>query len=271
MWSYRKNKFAGFTILKNNYLNVSLLKKVFIVLGLVLGLLLCLERYGVNVVKYKNPVPDCGQVLSEQSCNQYGPWKRDFKLKQRKVGTAPNWKIRDYNKVWVQTTLNEFYFAINYNYFNEPPLKVLYVFAQVALVIGLLAVIINIKKVFKNPNLRLILLVSIFYTAILWIDNYMKFYNVHWPVAIHGRYLLPLVPAIAILMGASINYTLQLLPYSKRKIAQVAGVAVLIVGIGFGGGTLTYIARSDTDWYWQNNVAVRLNSFIKSGLVKVLK
>ncbi len=35
------------------------------------------ERYGVNLLRYHTPVPDCGQVLSVADCSHYGPWIRD--------------------------------------------------------------------------------------------------------------------------------------------------------------------------------------------------
>src|SRR6185312_83266 len=38
------------------------------------------ERYGINMVKYHTPNPDCAQVLSVSSCLQYSPWARDYQL-----------------------------------------------------------------------------------------------------------------------------------------------------------------------------------------------
>jgi hypothetical protein len=192
-------------------------------------------------------------------------------LKQQKTGDSPSWRIADYNKIWIQTTLNEFYFAINYDYLNSPPLVVVYKFAQTALVVGLLAVLLFFKRILKEPHLRLILIASVFYTVILWADNYMKFYNVHWPVAIHGRYLLPIVPAIIILMGYAIKFAIELLPKRMQVTVRFIAVSLLIFGIFFGGGALTYIARSDAGWYWQSNLVIRINTFVKSGLTKVLK
>ena len=271
VWSYKKYRFSVLSTVQKNYLNLSAAKKLVLAVGLILGIVLCLERYGINMVRYHNPVPDCGQILSQESCNQYGPWARDLRLKQRKHGNTPSWKISDYNKVWVGTTLNEFYFAINYDYHNEPPLRVLYEFAKITLVVGLISVAIFIKRILKNSGLRLILFISVFYTLILWVDNYMKFYHVHWPVAIHGRYLLPLVPAMAILMGYGIFYTLELLPRTVRRSVQYTAIFVLLFGVSFGGGTLTYIARSDSNWYWQNSFVTQINTKVKQVLITVLK
>ncbi len=269
--SYRKYRFKVLETFKHNVVKLPRLKQILVICALLLGAILCFERYGVNLIKYKTPVPDCAQVLNETSCKQYGPWGRDFILKQRKDGDVPNWRIADYNKIWIRTTLNEFYFAINYDYSSKPPLRILYGFAKTMLAIGLLAVVVFIKRILKEPNLRLILATSVFYTIILWLDNYMKFYNVHWPVAIHGRYLLPLVPAIAIVMGYAIKSVIELIPKQFQETMKFISVSVLILGMVLGGGTITYIARSDTGWYWQNNFVIHANEFIKNGLTKVLK
>jgi hypothetical protein len=44
----------------------------------VLALLLAGQRYGINLVRYHTPDPDCGSVLSVQHCKAYGPWYRNY-------------------------------------------------------------------------------------------------------------------------------------------------------------------------------------------------
>jgi hypothetical protein len=270
---YVKHKARFIASFKNDYASLSRVKRVCIALGFAVGFALCVERYGVNIVTYKNPVPRCEQVLSEASCMSYGPWRRDYNLKKQQVSETPTWRIVDYNAVWVQTMLKEFYFAINHNYANGPPLQVLFVFARGALVLGLVVSLIFIKQILGNRFLRLIIAVSIFYVITLWLDNYRSFYAVHWPVAIHGRYVLPLVPAMVIVMGYAINLALQKIsgtPQAWRN-AQLIAATALIAGVSFGGGTLTFIARSSPGWYWQNSKVIQLNSAVKNVITKVLK
>ncbi|HTB49013.1 MAG TPA: hypothetical protein VK712_02935, partial [Verrucomicrobiae bacterium] len=54
---------------------------------LVLSVGLFTQRYGVNLVRYHNPVPDCGKVLSVKQCSAYGPWARDYNLAANKQAT----------------------------------------------------------------------------------------------------------------------------------------------------------------------------------------
>lgn len=270
-WSYKKHRFKIFASIQKNLNRLPPLRKVLLLVVLGISLLLCIERYGINMVRYKNPVPSCDQVLSVESCKQYGPWGRDFKLKQRKHGDTPSWKISDYNKIWVGTMQNEFFFAINHEYTPAPPLTVLYTFSKITLIIGVTATLLCIVRILKNPGLRLILITTIFYVITLWIDNYMNFYETHWPVAIHGRYVLPILPAVCVVLGYGIKYCIESMPKAVRAPLQYLGVLALIAGMTFGGGVLTYIVRSEPDWYWQNSSVITLNSNLKELLSNLLK
>lgn len=271
LWARHKRDLKLWHQFKASFSQLTRLRQLCLLLVLLLGVLLCVERYGLNMLRYKNPVPDCNQILSVQSCQQYGPWARDYKLKQRQVSQTPTWKIADYSRVWLNTTLHEFFFAINYDYANKPPLMVLYTFAKVYLIIGLVASLIMIKRIFRHPALRLFTFISVFYVLVVWLDNYMKFYHVHWPVAIHGRYLLPLVPVMAVVLAYGIRYVLEMLPTKVQQYALGMMAFMLLLGMSFGGGALTYIARSDSDWYWPNQTVIRLNTKVKSLLRPVLK
>jgi hypothetical protein len=270
-WSYRKHRFEILGAIQKNLQRLPRPKQILLIGALLVGVLLCIERYGINVMRYKTPVPECDQVLSVESCTQYGPWGRDARLRQRKYGDTPSWKIADYNKVWVRTMTNEFFFAINHEYLDKQPLVVLYEFAKFALIFGLTATTLFIVRILKNPSLRFILVTSAAYTAVLWVDNYLNFFDTHWPVAIHGRYVLPLLPAISVVLGYGIKFLVERMPKATQGFLRSFGVVCLLAGMLFGGGLLTYIVRSESSWYWQNSFVVSLNSGLHDVLIKVLK
>lgn len=257
-----KYKLTLFKTTAKNFRALTGLQRIALATVLILALGLFIERYGVNMAVYRTPVPDCGQILSESSCKQYGPWGRDLRLKQRRDHDVPQWKIKDYNKIWFRTTMNEFFFAIDHNYTPKPPLPVLFGFSQFMLRVGLVVSLLFSWKILKNRQLRLFLILFVVYTAIVWIDNFMKFYVVHWPVAIHGRYLLPLLPLMFIVLSYGMKYLLDYIPKYKDSL-KLATAAVCMAVMLWGGGALTYIVRSDDSWYWQNSLVTSSNHAVK--------
>lgn len=270
---YRKQKnIRILNAISSQFKGYAVAKKFLVVFTVLLCLALGAERYALNMVRYGRPAPDCGQILSTQSCRQYGPWGRDYKLKQRRVGDKPNWAVADYNKKWVQTSLYEFFFAINHNYVNHKPLVLLYWFARIVLAGGVVAAILFARRIWKHQTLRMFSIISIVYTLVVWVDNYGKFLEVHWPVAIHGRYLLPLVPIMAVVFGYSYKWLFETL--FKRNYTYIktsfAALCVLCMILG-GGGMVTYIIRSDQDWYWNNRAVISTNLTIRDLLQPFLK
>jgi hypothetical protein len=270
---YRKPKnIAIFSAVRSQFTAYAMHKKILVVFAIVICAGLGFERYGVNMVKYQRPAPDCGQILSVESCRQYGPWGRDYRLKQRRKGDDPGWPVSAYTSRWIRTTLHEFFFAINYNYVNHKPLVVLYWFALAVLAGGVVAAILFARRIWRNQTLRLFAVLSLAYVAAVWIDNYGKFLEVHWPVAIHGRYLLPLVPIMAVVFGYSYKWLFEaVFRRSHLRVKNLLAAACVVVMLLGGGGTLTYIIRSDQTWYWNNRAVITTNLFISDLLKPVLK
>lgn len=257
-WYRRQQKIELSPQITKQVRNIAPLKK-WLLLGVVLiGGLLSIERYGLNIVRYHHPAPDCAKILSADSCRQYGPWGRDERLKARRETAEPTWRVIDYHKVWASTMRYEFFFTINDRYESREPLPLLYTFSKVMLWTGGLLTIAFSWRWLKNSNLRFFALVSVVYLVLLWADNYLKFRGVHWPVAIHGRYLLPLLPVIFVIMGYGIKSALDLLP----RYAQLAKVLIALSCCAIftlSGGAVTYIVRSDSSWYWSNSLVTTAN------------
>lgn len=251
----RKHQQSILSLCKEQLRMLSQYKKVFLALLLLFATVLFSERYIYNVVVYKTPAPDCGQILSVESCKQYGPWGRDFVLKSRRQYEVPHWKISDYNKIWLKTTMEELFFAIDHNYTSKPPLPVLFWFIWFALKIGLVATILMSWKIMKNRHLRLFTFLSLTYVVAIWADNFMKFYNVHWPVAIHGRYLLPLLPLMIVVLAYGVKYILDYLPKGSRQLKLTVALITLML-MTYGGGVSTFILASDKQWYWSDQKTV---------------
>lgn len=235
--------------------------------GLIIGLIIAgglfIERDVVNLVKYHTPSPSCGKVESIEHCLKFGPWARDYGYRQHIENgewTQPDSNPFVYGYYWVRGLLHRLYFAINYNYFNYPPLALLYYSVMTIGVLGcLLFVFFGRRILAQNPRLTLALLATLIYVAALFYTNYSAFLHLYVRVAINGRYLIPLLPLIFVFIGLAYRQLFLLVPQPWRQYATLA-VAAFIVFITFqGGGLLTYIVRSDPDWYWQNQMVIDVN------------
>jgi hypothetical protein len=181
---------------------------------------LSFERYGLNLVHYHTPVPDCGQVLTVRQCSAYGPWARDYNL------------------------------------------------ALSGIVLGLLSagtlifVLPRLWRSDKRPVIVLFAVVSIAYVGILWLDEYRAFLRTGQPVAINGRYLLPIMPLLLVTAGWSFRELFG----AKREVFKLGTVSIATVCLLWGGGAMTYVLRSSNAWYWPSTPLKNANHTLQQSL-----
>ena len=231
-----------------------------------LGAVLFTQRYGVNMLTYKNPVPDCGKVLTVAQCNAYGPWGRDYYFEQIKPADF-NASPISYMNQWLNGMWYRLFFAVSGPtniYTNYRPLPVPSYTAIWVVLIGLLAVLVWWRKVFRgNSYLVFFSLLIVVYCAILWLDQYGMYKQTAQPVAINGRYLLPVLPLLAVILGRGFSVACRSMQLIQAK-ALLAGLSIVL--FLHGGGLFTFILRSDSNWYWPSQ-PVRV---INQGAQKVL-
>jgi hypothetical protein len=240
-----------------------------IALCVVTGVLFA-QRYIVNMVNYKTPVPDCGQVLSVNQCTAYGPWGRDYYFEQTKPS---DFSANPFNYMyqWLQGMWYRLFFAVNGPasvYTNYPPLPIPSHAAIGLLIFGLAAVAFSWKRIFRgNVYLIFFALLIIVYCAILWFDQYGMYKQTAQPVAINGRYLLPVLPLFAVILGRGISLLLRRINFKQAK----AVLAVLALCLFLqGGGLLTFILRSDSSWYWPSSSVQKVNQKAQKVLSPVI-
>lgn len=236
-------------------------------IGLVISLLIAIglagERYGLNIIRYHTPVADCSQVLSEEQCSQYGPWKRDHTLELTKTNNGDGPHI--YMLRWLSGMWLRLFFAVagpGVNYQTRGPLTIPALAAIGFAGIGTVLVLCSGRALFRKYNaaaLRLLLVMVAVYIATLWLDGYEAYHRTGKPVAINGRYLLPVLPIVFVCCGMAVSITLRRWPQFK---AVVVGVAILC--LLWGGGALTYILRSNDAWYWPGSPLRSANHAIQN-------
>lgn len=239
-------------------------KNILILLSLLLVLfgILFVERYAVNTVKYHAPIPECSKVLSEQQCAAYGPWLRDhnFALAHPNKSYLP----LDFSGEWLYGMWLRSFFSLGgvlTKYETRGPLPVPSIAAIVFLVVGLAMLLIhrkNLLKAYDSATLKLLGFATVFYIMILWLEEFRAYTKTGQPVAINGRYLVPVFPIILFVVAAAINLQLRARTNLKLAIFSLAFACLL-----YGGGAGTYVLRSGDGWYWQGSALQRINLTIK--------
>ncbi|HUC89749.1 MAG TPA: hypothetical protein VMR45_03020 [Patescibacteria group bacterium] len=251
------------------YHDVSTRAKVILLILLVLSGGLFIQRYGVNLVRYHTPIPDCGSVLSEDECIDYGPWARNNRLKNLKNEAAVNKSPLAFTWQWLQSMHYRLFFAINGpadDYRNFPPLPLPAGAVIIIGVSGLFALALNWRAVFRGRKLLIFLFgMSLLYCCVLWFENYSDYLEIGQPVAINGRYLLPVLLPLAAVFGRAFSIMLRRMPIAK---ALLAGFILLL--FLHGGGLLSFILRSDEAWYWPNHTVIEVNNTARRVLAPII-
>jgi hypothetical protein len=234
-----------------------------------LALTLFIQRYGVNVWRYHNPIPQCDQVLSVAQCQAYSPWARNYEFLQA-GSTITTWQTVTYPIAWMRATMSELVFTItsrfNMNgtvdYYSVPPLIIPLWTAWTVFWVALAAALMNAKRILANVTWRVLLVASSFYVLSLFLLNISQYRHLGQPIAIHGRYLLPVLPIFLLIGLQSISWVWDTwLRVQKRpRLADLKLVVLSVVLFIFvleGGGVLSFISLSREDWFWPNNKAAQ--------------
>lgn len=220
----------------------------------VIGLGLFAQRYVVNTIQYKNPVPDCAAVLNEQRCMAYGPWGRDYLYEHAANKPKTDGPVLYTLQDWSWGMWHRVFFTLAgptnlYDTKRELPVASRFAIGLFVLVV-LASLWYGRSIVRKYPVFTPVLVVTLIYVAALWQQQYGSYVQTGQPVAINGRYLLPLLPVLAPLglLALSRAFTAVKLQNYKGFFAAVSLMVLLQ-----GGGPFTYIVRSEPEWFWQNS------------------
>jgi hypothetical protein len=222
---------------------------------LVVSLLLFAQRYVGNLVTYHDIVPDCGVVLTVDECNQYSVWRRDTALHtvltpaaEANLKSLPHYVATD----WLWGMQERLFFTVSgptLDHLTRGGLRPLKVVMIGVASIGLLAFVIFVWQLLRRyPVLWLFVTVILVYVGVLIVQQYGMYRYTGAPVAINGRYLLPLLPLFGALAALGLAELLRRLRWTAT--APLLITIVLLVCALQGGGAMTYIVQSSPDWYY---------------------
>lgn len=233
--------------------------KLIVGLPLLIAVGMFVEMYGVNIVMYHNPTPQCDQVLSRQECAGYGSWERNQIALAHKttVNTNPvlfaaSWTYRMFIAMFYTSSGGA---SPQASYLSINPLPVIFMTAIAVFGIGAVLMIRYHRTILGNYRyLGFLLFVSLFYAAMLLVRNYGDYVHVGQKIAINGRYLFPVALPAMLLIALAYRQL-----FRERHHLKIGIAAVVLVLFLQGGGAFTYIVSSNSHWYWQNKAVVQLN------------
>jgi hypothetical protein len=260
LWHFRRHFKQLPKAIATGYAAIAPKMRIVLATALVISLGLFLQRYGTNVIKYHTPVPECDVVLSEAECTLYGPWGRNHAMElMSNMNKAPRWGPLDYTWYWLQALHYRSFFTVNGpqdSFRNYPPLPLPSGTAVLIVVSGLVALLLYGRRIFAaQPFLILFVLMILVYCGVLWMDDFGQYMETGQPVAINGRYLLPIFLLTGALFGRALSVAL-----GRRAMFKAVAAIVVMAMFLQGGGLLSYILRSDELWYWPNRTVVHMNN-----------
>lgn len=240
---------------------------------------LFIERHGVNALRYGQIKVDCAKVQSEEVCEQYSPWRRNRSAIQKNfiaenrysnpASFSIHWgttMMRAYNAVFANIAPEDTNQPDPYgHYVITAPLPFPITITYVLFFGGILATLLKIKEIWKQPFLRLSIIAFVALAGALWIFNYTFYLKYGRAYAIQARYLLPLTIPIFVVFITAWNALLQ-----KRIVVKQVLTVGLIGLLIYTGGAVGWILRSEPDWYLPNNIALQANDIATSVLEKII-
>lgn len=227
--------------------------------------MLFIQRYGVNLVVYHAPVPDCSKVLTVEQCSEYGPWIRDYNLKLANIGGPRS--LRTFSADWFYGMWLRTFFAVGgpgTDFETRGPLLIPGMAAIIFAFAGMATVAMSKPGIFKRYDqqvIRLFVAVAAGYAGVLWLDDYQAYLRTSQPVAINGRYLLPVLLPSLIIVTIAVSESLK-----KRPRLKIAVATLVLICLAWGGGALTFILRSNNSWYWPNQTVRTANADVRQVL-----
>jgi hypothetical protein len=234
-----------------------------LILLVILGLGFSVERFGVNLARYHALDPDCQQIISVERCLNFSPYKHEYVYNRQ---LTPKMKNDLYGPIgytrhdWLPGMFTQYFTTgtqLQYEVFVvQPALHIPLISFLVVMSIAIVCFLLKSRELIRRHDVQLVLVITVVLSASLWLVDYGKYRYTGFPLAIQGRYVAPIIPALMMIGALGVQRAV------KWEEARLALAAIAAVGLLWGGGLLTHIALSDSSWYWQNQVVININDSI---------
>lgn len=233
-------------------------------LAVLVLVLLCVERYVVNIASYGSPSPDCAAVLDAMRCSSYGVWERNQEADAAfpdipiALGTGAQFLF----DIWIPRLM--VYLQAVWFWFAPPVVSTLVTVAIPIAVISASAVaLVTAPTAPRRRELLPLVLSSLVFLAILFWHNYGDWRAFGEPLGVQGRYLLPaVVPIVAL----AIHGAADSIRRSRLGAPILALAAVAMVVVATQGGAAAWIVSSQGSWYAEDGPFLGIVDLVRRGV-----
>ncbi len=228
----------------------------------VVGAGLFVERYVGNTVRYHTPTPQCNQVLDLDDCKLYDPFVRNYYYVQLDLRDIVSVKDKlSYPINWSQGMVRSLLFSIGPKQLNYPPgepLPLAYIAAYVVGIGGLVLLVWRARWLWRQSHAyQLFMSVTVVYVGVLFVQNLTDFLHLGVAVAIQGRYLVPILPLVFILVAVAARDVFMRRQWLRKTAAPLLVTSAVLMVLG--GGFMPFIIRSSDTWMWNNSFSRGIN------------
>jgi hypothetical protein len=214
--------------------------------------------HGKNLIQYKTPVPDCSQVLSVSACSSWGPWGRNYTLEAAKAADPSilGLGIQPYTIQWVRVMTTQLFGNIAPDGSYSSANKTLGLIAGASIVVSFVVGAQTMRQLlWRYPHILLFIAMTTLYVAVLFYRNFTENLKYGTPVAVQGRYLVPLLGLVYIsaLAGVYIWFTKR--QSRPGKLTAAFAAAAILFSFAALGGNEHYITTVLPHYKWNTPVA----------------
>jgi hypothetical protein len=210
--------------------------------ALIISLGLFIERPVVNELRYHNVNPQCEQILNVERCQSNYTAARNIALRENKPANfMPVNPVKYFVHFWAPGIMSTQTVLLG----GETPFRAMTVFSYGLTTAGVILILLYLRDFLKKKEYRLLLVVMAAYGLLLAAYNYDAYREYASPVAITGRYLLPVMPIFVFF--ALLALVSMLRKYPKILLLGCVGAILLLIN---GGGIITYMMDVPPQFYW---------------------
>jgi len=238
-------KSSRLSVARKSFAGIAKTSKLLLLVAGLVSSFLFVRLYGVNLVKYHNPAPQCSQVLNIRDCKHYYAWDSDYNAQQQEKAhpATDTMNVLGYGVYWLAINGFGIFGAIlplAGPYYLSPTFCLIVV---ILLTVAFVCMAVNFKKVLKgHKNLLAIIAISLFYALAIWGRNYHDYLQLGQPVAVDGRYLVPVLIYFYALLGLGAQYALAS-KQTPQLIIKWALVLLVVFSFLYYGGYAQYVTR----------------------------
>jgi hypothetical protein len=232
---------------------------IFVGVGVVLMVLLFVERIGLNIVRYRAIEPSCFAIHARDDCLKFmskGIEEKAAFRAAKAAGKIPPVNVVDISRDWFVIMYQRLYFYFGHKSIAETSLAKTIAVLFVVFIAYLFVVVKG--SIFSNKEQVLLFALLLAYVAMLFALNVLTVIKQGRGYGWQGRYLLPVLPFLYMfIVGAAVKaYQVSTKP-RKQFILGIG--AVLILGLVYSHSpVISFYRGSDANWYTSSARSINL-------------